>query len=635
MLQFIRKGLSSPIALGILALVVVAFIITGVGDPFAGSNRAGEIASVGKRTIAEPDLMRALDAALRNAREQNPGASLASIAREGAVELVADQLVGRAALEAYAEETLKLGASEPAIGAVIAGLPAFQLGGKFDQATYDRVLAESRLSDRQLRADIAGDIRRRALLTPLTTALNMPAGMALPLARQLVDVRRGAVAVVPPAEVKPATPAEVEAFYTENRTRFTVPERRGFRWALVSRESIASTVSVSDADIAAAFAKTPERYGAAEARPLLQVVVPDEATAKAIAAAAATEGFAAAAQRLAGFGRADIELGFKTEKAFAAETAPDVARAAFALGVGGVSAPVRSPFGWHVLSLAGTPRPAASLAQVSDAIRADLRDRAVQDALSAMVARIEDAAEAGKSFSDIATSERLDLFSQPPVTREGTGLDTPQVSGLVSELLPLAFAQLPEDGITVQQLDGGRLAIIETTRVEPAAPRPLKDIRPLVEALATRDKAVKAARATAEKLLATVKAGTPLIKATADAGLPPAQPLTGRRIDVAGQEQISPLIQAFLSTPAGTTRIIGGIEGWALVQVESIEPGDPAAVPGLVDALRRETAQVLPNEFAEAVAAAAERATKARRNTSAIAAIRRRLEAQASADPAS
>lgn len=632
MLQFFRKGLSSPIALGVLGLVVIAFIITGVGDPFSGgATRVGTVAEVGERSILEADLQRSLDSVLQNARQQQPGATIADLANDGAVEIMAEQIIGRTAIEEYGRK-LGLVASEPAIGAVIAAIPAFQIGGKFDQATYNRIIAEQRISDAQLRQDIAGDIVRQQLLTPLTASLGVSPGQALPLAQQLVAVHRGSVTLVPGEKVEAATEAEATAFYNANKSRFAVPELRGFRYALIDREAVVEEAAITDAQVEAAFKADPAKYGAAPTRRLLQVVVPDEAKAKAIADAAKTEGFAAAAQRLASFGAADIAIGEKSQSQFASETSPAVANAAFALAVGGITAPVKSDFGWHVVAFEALGKPAKSFAEAAPAIRSELQSRAAADALSAVIARIEDAAEAGKSFAEIAEAESLSIFTQTPVTREGAAIDRTPLSGLPADLAARAFAQQPEDGITVQTLEGEQLALLETTNIVAASTRAMAEIKELVGALATQDKSIRQARSKADAVVAAVKGGATFAKAVADAGLQPPQPLTGRRIDVMQPDrEAPPLIQAFLATPAGKTRVLGGVEGWALIHVESIEPGDLAAVPGIVDAMRRELAEALPNEFAEAFAAAAQREVKTTRNTAAISALRRRLAGQAGA----
>ena len=626
MLQFFRKAMSSPLALGVLGLVLVAFIITGIGDPFAGSaGKQGTVAIIGEQTLVEADLQRALDRVVRAARERDPKTSLADIAKDGAVPLVAEQLIGQTAMEEYAR-SLGLGASDRAIGAVIAGIPAFQLGGKFDQATYDRLLAEQRLSDRQLRDEIGGDILRKQLLTPLSAALGVPNGMALPLAQQLVDIHRGRVALVPPAAETPATESEITKFYTDNKARFSLPERRAFRWAEIDRTALTAGIKVSDAQIADAYRKDAARYGAVPTRRLLQVVVPDEDKARALAAAAKTEGFARAAQRLAGFGAADIALGEKTQADFGKETSPAVASAAFALPApGAISAPVKSAFGWHVLSLEALGAPAKTLDQARPAILADLSARAATDALSALVARIEDAAEEGKSFTDIAAAEGLTIRSQGAVAENGGQLDGPPVSGRALVLAPRAFQQLPDDGLSVQTLEDGGVIALETSEVIPPSIRPLADIKPLVAALAARDKAVKAARKTADSIVAAVAKGQDFSKAVAAAGLPAPQPLSGRRVDAMQMQAVPPVIQAFLATPPGKTRVLSGLEGWALIHVDEVVPGDLAQVPGIVDAMRREVAAQLPEEFATALAAATARELKVERNTKTIDALARRL----------
>lgn len=633
MLQFFRKAMSSPWALGVLGLVLVAFIVTGVGDPFAGSaGKQGTVAVVGEKTLVEADLQRTLDRVLNNARENNPKLTMADIARDGALPIIASQLIGQTAIEELGRK-LGLDASDRAVGGVIGTIPAFQLGGKFDQATYDRLLAEQRLSDRQLRDEIAADLVRKQLLTPLSASLGVPAGMATPFAQQLVDIHRGRVALVPPAAETPASEAEIKAFYDENKERFRLPERRGFRWAEIDREALKANIKVSDAQIAEAFRKDPARYGAAPTRRLLQVVVPDEAKARELAAAAQKEGFARAAQRLAGFGAADIALGEKTQADFARETSADVARAAFALASpGAVSAPVKSDFGWHVLSLEALGAPARTLAQARPAIIAELSARAATDVLSELVARIEDAAEQGKSFADIAKAEGLTINTQTPVADNGGQLDAPPVTGRPLTLAPRAFAQVPDDGLTVQSLEDGGVIVLETTDIITPSIRPLAEIRDLVAALTARDKAVKAARKTADAILAAVEKGEDFSKAVTAAGLPAPQPLSGRRVDAMQMQAVPPIIQAFLATPAGKTRVLPGLEGWALIRVDDVVPGDLAQVPGIVDAVRREMAAQLPEEFASALAAAATRELKVERNDKTVDALARRLTTPATDD---
>lgn len=627
MLQFFRKSLTSWPVLALFGLILVAFAVTDVQDPFGGSAPAGSVAKVGKRTITEPDLLQAFDRAVRNVREQQPTVTQAQVAREGGVETIATQLIGQAAMEELGAKA-GIAASDRAVGAVIGGIPAFQSGGKFDEATYRRLLGEQRLTDKGLRETIHGDLVRQQLIQPVTRALNVPDGMAEPFARLLVDIRKGGVALVPAGNVTPPTEAEISAYYSANKARFTVPERRAFRYAFIDRAKVAAGVTVPEAEIAKAFARDPARYGAAATRRLQQVVVPDEARAKEIAAAAAKEGFAAAAQRLAGFGAEDIALGEQSQAAFGKATSPAVAAAAFGLPAGGITAPIKSAYGWHVVRVEAMGAAAKTLGEARPQILAELKDRAVEDKVAEIVAGIEDGVDDGKSFSDLAGEYGLVILTQGAVTRDGRAPGQPPLAPELVSVAAKAFRHEPADGAAVEDLGEGRLVVVETSQVLPQAPEPLTAVRPFVIVGAAQDKALKAARSKADAVVAAVKKGTAFAAAVAAQGLAPPQPLQGRRIDVTRQPNVPPVVQAFLNTPAGTVRVLPSPQGWVLVNVESVTPGDLKAVPGLLDAGKREMATALPAEMAEAFANAAIRDVGVDRNQAVITAVRNRYTGQ-------
>lgn len=624
MISFFRRWLTSWPVLILLGLVLVAFAVTGIGDPFQGGGPVGSVAKVGDRVVTEPEALKAFDRIMRNVREQNPAANQIEVAKQGGVTAAIDQLIAQLSIEGLADKT-GLGVSDRSIGALIAGIPAFQSGGKFDDATYRRVLTEQRLSDKELRDGIRGDLLRKQLITPVTGALGVPADMARPYAQLLVDEHRGGVALVPLAATAPPTEAEIAKFYNANKLQFTVPERRAFRHAAIDRAAVTAGVKVSEAEIAAAFAKDPAKYGAAATRRLQQVVVPDEAKARAIAAAAATEGFAKAAERLAGFGAADIALGEQNQLAFGKATSKALADAAFALPVGGITAPIKTSFGWHVVRVDGIGASGKTLAQARPAIEADLRAIAAETAMADLVARIEDGVDAGKSFADLARENGLTIANQAPVTVAGMAPGQPTLSPDLVAIAAKAFRHEPGEGAAVEELGGGRLVVVETMEVLPASPQPLDAVRTIATAGAARDKALAAARTKADAIAAAVKKGGSFNDAVAAQGLAAPQPLAGRRIDVTGQQSVPPIVSAFLNTPAGTVKVLPTPQGWVLVHAESVTKGDVAAVPGLIEEGRREIAGQVPEEFASAFAAAAERELGTTRNADTIKAITRRL----------
>lgn len=624
MISFFRRYLTSWPVLVLFGLILVAFAITGVNDPLGGSAPGSAVAKVGSRTITEPDVLEALDRQVRDLRQRDPSVTQAMAAREGLVELIADQLIGRAAMEEMASDA-GLGASETAADEVIVGIPAFQSGGKFDQATYERLLAQQGLTDRKFRQSLRGDLLREQVVKPITGALAVPDGVAELYARLLVDRHEGGIALVPAAPVGQATAAEAEAWFKANAARFTIPERRGFRYAFIDNAAITDGITVSEKAVADAFAKDPAKYGASPTRVLEQVVVPDEAKAKALAAAAARQGFAAAAQSVAGFGAADIAVGTLTEAAFAKATSADVAKAAFALPAGGVSAPIKSALGWHVVRVAALGSGGKTLDQARAAVAADLKQRLGQDAVADVVNGIEDGVEAGKSFADIAKELKLTVITQSPVTEKGIAAGQPPLSGDLATIAARAFKHESADGPVVEDLGGGRLVVMETATVLPAAPPPLKEVMPLAMAGATQDKAMKAAKAKADAVVAAIAKGTVFPKALADAGLPSPRPLVARRLDLANARDVPEAARAFMNGAPGSTQVVAVPGGWAIVHVDRIVPGDPRAVPGMIEQTHRELGAALPEEMAEGLAKASIAAVKTDRNNAAIRALRQRL----------
>jgi peptidyl-prolyl cis-trans isomerase D len=79
---------------------------------------------------------------------------------------------------------------------------------------------------------------------------------------------------------------------------------------------------------------------------------------------------------------------------------------------------VRSALGYNKVRVVSVGAGAKTLAQVRPLIEAELRARAGEDALAAVVASIEDGVEAGKSFADLASELKLTIAAQSTCTAE-------------------------------------------------------------------------------------------------------------------------------------------------------------------------------------------------------------------------
>lgn len=641
MLTFFRKALSSWVVLALLGLLLVAFVITGIGDPFGGSGApaAGSLAKVGDTNITEQEFRQRFDQLLQRARESNPTATAEQAARQGAVEQLIEQMTGIEALGQFAAAQ-KLAYSETAIDREIAAIPAFQIAGRFDQGTYEQALAAQRLTDRDLREGLRSDALRRQLLVPITFGASAPLALGEPYASLLLERRRGFVATVPTERITgiaAPTDAQVNAYYRANIGRYTLPERRAFRYALLTRAEAVNRVSIPEADIKKYYDERKAVYGGIEQRALSQVVVQDQAVAQRIAQRAkAGETFTAVASQLGGYAASDLSLGTLNEERLAETTTQEIARAAFAAPSGGVVGPLKSDFGWHVVRVDNiVPGRARSLAQVRDEIVTTLRSERADDLLSDQVAEIEDALADGQSFTDVVAANKLTPVQVPSTTSTGQTTDksgfrlSPQAQPLVAR----AFETAAGDEPAVQELDKETFAILEVTDVTPPTPVPLAEVRQAVSAEWLAAERMKRAKAMADAIVAEVRKGTSLAQALSSRGLPAPQPFEGRRVEIARNGQVPPPLALMFTMPKGSVRTLQGPNnlGYFIVTTDQVAPGDPSTMPQVLQATQAEMQRNVGEELLSQFAKAVEAEVGVRRDAKAIQAVKQRYLGQAPA----
>jgi peptidyl-prolyl cis-trans isomerase D len=651
MLTFFRRALSSWVVLGLLGLLIVAFIVTGVGTPdglgtesLGGSGDA--IATIDGEKLRASEISRRAEGELRAVRaqsEQNKDLDMATFVAQGGIDQTIDQTIGARALELWARKQ-GMTASDKLIDGEIGSIAAFAgPTGKFDRQAFDAILQRERISERDLRGDIAGDLIRRQLLIPITGATRAPASLVAPFASLLLEARTGTIGVVPAQAMGAATPpsdADVNAFYGKNLARYTIPERRVIRYALFGRDQLAEAARPTEAEIAAFYKANADTYAGKQTRTLSQIILDSEAKARALAAAVRGGTSFAAAAAAQGFAASDLALGDRSQADLAKLASPAVAAAAFAAPQGAITDPVRSPLGWHVLkvdaikTVAGRP-----LDQVRAEIAASLARQKTDEALAAMVAKIEDDIAGGQSFDDVVKAHKLTVVTTPPVLASGQSPDQPgfQAPPELAVLLKNAFVAAPDEDPTVETIGAGQsFALLGVQRVIPAAPAPLAKIRAQVAADVAAERAFQRARQIADGIVAKAKTGVPLAKAFADTGLklPAPQPAGGRQIDLArSQTPAPPPLALMFNMRQGDTKILAAPnqQGWFVIHLDRIVQSDARSAPGLVEATRSQFVEVLGREYAEQFSTAVQKSLGVKRDAAAIARLKTSLSGAAAA----
>jgi peptidyl-prolyl cis-trans isomerase D len=426
--------------------------------------------------------------------------------------------------------------------------------------------------------------------------------------------------------------ADLQRFYTANRARYTVPEQRVARFALIGPQQVAE-VAATDQEIAAYYNANQATYGPRDSRVLSQVVVPDQATAAGIAARAKAGATLAAAAAPAGSNAAVTSLGEQSRPAYAGVAGDKVAAAVFSAPSGAVVGPVQSDFGWVVVKVesvkAQAARPLAAVkGEIATKLSADKRKQALDD----LINRVQDALDDGQNFAEAAASAKLPVTTTPLVMADGKSR-TDASYRLPAEFAPAlktTFEIAPNDPPEIVTLAGGQSnAMVSPAEVVPATPAPLASIRDRVVEDWVAQQALNKARSVASAIATKASAGS-IEDAVRQAGvaLPPVRPVAGRRIQIAqATGPISAVMRMLFTLTAGKSRIVPDPDGrgFIVVKVEKIVPGNALLQPGLISQMQSELQQATSQDYARQFLTAVREQLKVRRNESAIASAKERL----------
>jgi peptidyl-prolyl cis-trans isomerase D len=592
------------------------------------------LARAGDQEVTEREMTEQMQRRLQDVRAENPNADYATIA--GDFDQMLDALINERSLIAFADK-YGFHLSKALIDAEIAQLPqAKSLNGQVTTESYQAFLARQHLTDAQVRGIIAGGMLQRLLIAPVAGDARVSVGMATPYASMLLETREGEAAPVPidqfKAGLKP-TDAQLQQFYAANRTRYMIPEQRVLRFATIGPEQVAN-VTASPKEIADYYNANQATYGAKDTRSLTQVVVPDQATANAIAAKAKGGATLAAAAAPAGGNAAVTTLADQTRQAYSSVAGDKAAAAVFSAASGALVGPLQSDFGWVVVKVDSVKSQGGkSLAQATPEIAAKLNADKRKSAIEDLVDTVQTAIDDGSNFTEAAAKAKLAVTSTPLITASGTSRTDPnfKLPPNFASALKTGFDIAPNDPPEVVSLgtDQGYV-VVSPAQVVAAAPAPFGNIRDQVASDWVNDQALSRARSVAELIASKAAQGLSLADAVKSAGvsLPPVMPLAARRIQIAqAQGQVPPPLKLLFTLTQGKSRVVPvpQAKSFFVVKVNKVTPGNASFQPALIARMQTEMQQSTADDYAREFLAAVRADVKAKRNEAAIGALKARL----------
>jgi len=606
MLNFMRKAATTVFIKAFLVILIASFAMWGIGDVFR--NRGSD---VGVATVGDTDIpVEAFRAAFAREVQRVQQFLGPQITREQAVamgvgDMLLRRLVSSAVLNAGANG-MGLLVSEQAILDDIRTNPEFFNDAKvFDRRVFVELLSRNGLTEDSYVARVRQNMGRFQFLSPIATGPQLPTRITDALYAFAAEKRVLEVLRINHAQIKNVpVPSETElsAYHQANAQLFMAPEYRSLSTLVLSAANIAKTLTVTDDELQTAYDERADEFSTPASRTLSQILVNDEATAT--RAAQMLDGGKSLADVAAEVGAnpAMTSIGSMT-RAEASALSIEIATAAFSTTIGGHSAPVQSPLGWHVIVVeaekAGTVQ---TLADVKEKLSAEVKLARATNDLFAMSNQLEDLLGGGMTLDEAAAQLGADLIKVAAVDARGLGRDgnpvaIPHSADVLAEAVKLQAGGESQLG---ESADGTAFFVVRVDDVYPPALRPLDDVKKNVALAWDAEKRAALAKAAAEAAVIRLEGGEKLqavAKAMGfDAFVTDPFTRTGQGLKQ-GALPADAIAQAFVLAQGGIAQA-PGTGAHTVARVLSILPADGGADDPLYVSVQNDTASALQGDLA-------------------------------------
>ncbi|ENR6204184.1 peptidylprolyl isomerase [Serratia marcescens] len=515
MMDNLRAAANHVVLKIILALIILSFVLTGVGNYLIGGS-GDYAAKVNGQTIERAQLEQAFQSE-RSRMQQQLGDQFSALAgNEGYMQQmrrqVLSQLIDNMLLDQYAKK-LGLAVSDDQIKDAIRKAPYFQTNGQFDNAKYLDLIGRMGYT-----ADNFAQSMRQQLVNQQLIQAFGESGFVLPseslamaaLVLQERDVRLATIDLKALQAKQSAGDDELKAYYDQNKNSFIAPEQVKVSYIPLDAASMQDKVKVSEEDISAYYDQHKSSYGQPERKNYSVIQLKTEAEANAaldelkkgadFATLAKEKSTDIISRRTGG------ELGWLEP-----ETTADELKQANLTEKGQLSGVVKSSVGYLIVRLNDIePEKLKLLSEVHDAIAKQVKQEKAVDAYYALQQKV----------SEAATSDNESLAS----AEEAAGVKAAQTDWFTRDNIPAALNFKPVvqaifDGSLIGEngapgsnsdvitVDGDRAFVVRVSGHKPEGIEPFDQVKDRVADLVKRNKAVQEAKLQGEKLLVELKQG--------------------------------------------------------------------------------------------------------------------------------
>lgn len=513
MMDNLRAASNNVVLKILLGLIILSFVLTGVGGYLTGGN-GDYAAKVNGQEISRAQLERAFSSE-RSRQQQMLGEQFSQLAgNEGYMQQIRQQalsqLIDEQLLDQYAKD-IGLAISDDQIKQAIFTQPAFQTNGKFDNAKYLGMIGNLGFSADQYAEALRKQLTTQQLIQSVTGTdfvLGNEADSLAALVAQQRLVREVTINVNALAAKQNVTADEINSYYQQHKNEFMSPEQ--FRVSYIKLDAASMQQPVSEADIQSWYDQHQQDYTQPQRDRYSIIQTKTEAEAQSVLYALKKGAdFAALAKEKSAdpiSARNGGDMGWLEP-----DTTPDELKGAGLKEKGQLSEVIKSSVGFIIARLDDIqPQKIKALSEVHDDIAAKVKQEKAIDAYYKLQTKVSDAAsndnESLASAEQVAGVKAVETswFGHDNVPAE---LNFKAVQDAIFNGGLVGQGGAPGSNSDIITVDGDRAFVLRISEHKPEAEKPLAEVSAQITAALKQQKAQQQAKAQAEKLLAELKAG--------------------------------------------------------------------------------------------------------------------------------
>ncbi len=469
MLNAMREGAKSGILkfifFGLMGLATFGLVLTDAGGFFGGGFGRQTIAKIGDIELTLPFFN------MIYTRDLNRNNIPPDVARSyGIPQMTLGREINRLTLlQAASKTNLRVGDTHIA-KSIRTQLNQVGLDGN-DHENLDYVLRQMNMSEAQLIKSTREDIVTSLVNTAsLNTGKNMRAAIEA-LYRYEKEKRVAEIILISPSDVtsdiSPVTKDDILAFYNDNQTRFTSPEKRTIRMLYVTTDAISNDIVINNDQIVEFYEENKAQYSQPDQYQFAQSVYDTEEEAQ--------------------VQKDEFDAGIEPQW-FDLDSLPaPLSEALISANKGEIIGPIQTSLGYHILKLKDVKKENYTpLKEVKQSIIQTLRDEEIDEQIYTLADDLDNAIAEGVSLQDLAQQYDLSLKTISGLELANTAHENlPENDGDRFDIVDAAFTIDKEEISPVIELSDGSFVLIEVTNILPAQVKPFENVRAEIRNLLT------------------------------------------------------------------------------------------------------------------------------------------------------